>query len=114
MFGTVFAVLIVGVNDRFGIAVCVKAVAKFFQSCAELEVVVNLSVENNPRGTIAVMNWLLSGLQVDYCQAPHAQTDRSIKVETIIVRPAMPDSVAHPADQILVHLCLVVANDAYD
>jgi hypothetical protein len=48
MVRAVGAVLIVGVNYRFGIAVCVKRVAEFFEFVAEFAIVVNLAIENDP------------------------------------------------------------------
>ena len=79
MFGTVGAVLIVGVNDRFGVAVCIEGVTEFLEFVAEFAVVVDLAVENYPGRAILIVNGLLSALQVDYRQAAHAKPDRTMK-----------------------------------
>ena len=104
MVGTVGAKLIVGVDDCFGVAVCIEGVTEFFEFVADLAVVVNLAVENYPGSAVLIVNRLLPALQVDYRQAAHTKADRSINVEAIVIRPAMPDGSAHPAEQCLVNV----------
>ena len=60
VFRAVSAVLIVGMNDRFGVAVGIKGVAEFFELLAELEIVVDLAVENYPGGAVLIVDGLLS------------------------------------------------------
>ena len=60
MFRAIGPVTIVRVNDGFGIAIGVKSVAKLLQLFAQLAIVVNLAVKNNPRGSILIVDRLLS------------------------------------------------------
>jgi hypothetical protein len=77
-------------------------VAEFFEFVAQLTVVVNLAVENDPGSAILIVNRLLPALQVDDRQAAHAKADRLIEIETIIVRSTMTDGGAHAAEQCLI------------
>src|SRR5438128_5377367 len=65
IFWTVSSVLVVGVNDRFSVAVGVKLVAETLQLRAQLAVVVNLSIENNPGSLVLILNRLLAVREVD-------------------------------------------------
>ena len=104
MFGTVGAILVVGVNDRFGVAICIEGVAEFLELLAEFAVVVDLAVENDPGSSILIVNRLLPALQVDDRQAAHAQADRAVEVEPVVIRSTMLDGSAHPRDQRLVNV----------
>ena len=113
VFGTVSSELIVSMNDRFGVAVGVEGVTELFQLLAQLEIVVDLAVENDPGAAIVIVNQLLTTLQVDDREAAHRHSDRAVDVETILVRTAMPeDRVVHPRQQLLVNRVSVVSNDA--
>jgi hypothetical protein len=92
------------VNDRLGIAVCVKGVAEFFEFVAKLAVVVYLAVKNYPGSAILIVNGLLSALQVNDRQPPHAQTNRALEVEAVLVWSAVAYGGAHFADQCLVNI----------
>ena len=48
MFGTINAKLIVGMNDRFGVAVGVEGVAEVLKLLAQLEIVIDLAIEHDP------------------------------------------------------------------
>ena len=66
---------------------------------AQLEVVVDLTVEHDPDGAILVVNGLMAACQIDDAQAPHAQADARLDMNPFVVRPTMPDHVAHPVDE---------------
>jgi hypothetical protein len=53
-------------------------------------------------------------VQVDDGQPAHPQTHRPLKVEPIIVRPAMANGLAHLPHQLLVHVIAIVSNYACD
>jgi hypothetical protein len=65
MFGTVGAVAIVGVNDCLRVAVCIEGMAELLELVAQLAVVVDLGDENDPGGSVMVMNWLRATREVD-------------------------------------------------
>src|SRR5687768_12029306 len=95
MLRTVNAVLVVSMNDRFGIAAGVELVTEFLQLLAQFEVVVDLAVGDDPRRTILVVNGLAAAFQVDDCQSAHSEADRTVDVEAVVVRPAMANRVTH-------------------
>jgi hypothetical protein len=80
--------------------------ARRFELHSKLTVVVDLAVEHDPDRTIFVVDRLLSRREVDDAQAPHAETDARLHMDPLVVRPAMPDDVAHPADE--PEVCLVL------
>src|SRR5712664_2276727 len=63
---TVRSVLVIGVYDRFSVAVGVKLVAETLELRAQLAVVVNFAVENNPGSLVLIVNRLLAVSEVDY------------------------------------------------
>jgi len=83
------------VNDGFGVAVGVEGVAQFFQLLAQLEIVVDLAVEDDPRAAVLVVNRLRSAFEIDDREAAHSEADRAVDVKAVVVGTAMPDRVAH-------------------
>src|ERR671913_314111 len=77
VFRTVNAILIVSVNDRFRIAVGVKGVTKLFQLLAQLEIVVDLAVEDDPGAAIVIVDRLLPALPIDNCETAHRPSERN-------------------------------------
>ena len=65
IFRTFGSILVVGVDNRFGIAAGMELVTQIFQSLAQLLIVVNLSVEYDPGGPVLIVDWLLAGFQID-------------------------------------------------
>jgi hypothetical protein len=110
MFGTIHAVLIVSMDNRFGIAVGIEGMAQLLQLFSELKIVVDLAVEDYPRRTFLIVNWLLAALQVDDGQAAHSETNGPINVKAIVVRPAVPDRIAHARQQLFVDRFPVISN----
>src|SRR5438128_10733732 len=100
MFGAICSVAIVRVNDGFSIAVSIKSVAEFLELFAQLAIVVDLAVENNPRGAILIMNWLVTAREIDNRKPAHSQAHGAAEIEAIVVRTAMANCIAHPAEQI--------------
>src|SRR6185369_10439411 len=111
---TISAKLIVRVHNRFGVAVGVESVAQLLEFFAQLEIVVDLAVEDDPRAAILIVDGLLSALEVNDGQAAHRQTNGAVHVETVFIRAAMTDSFIHPPQQLLVNRLAVVPNDSCD
>ena len=65
MPGTVGAVLIVSMNDGFSVTVGIKSVTEVFQVFAQLALVIDLAVEDDPSATILIVNRLLPTFQID-------------------------------------------------
>src|SRR6266850_5020065 len=60
MLRAVGAITIIGVDDRFGIAVGVEGMAEFLQLLPQLQIVVDLAIEDYPRCAVLIMNRLLT------------------------------------------------------
>jgi|ERR1700679_2612295 hypothetical protein len=58
--------------------------------------VVNFTVENNPRRGVFIAERLVSRCQIDDAEAPHADPDRTSSVDSFVVWAAMDHSSAHP------------------
>src|SRR5436853_1669126 len=95
MLRTIRSEFVVGVNDRFGVAVGVKSMAEFFELRSQLEVVVDLAVKNDPGGPISIVDWLLPVREIDDRQPAHSQADAVAEIKSIVVRTAMTNGVVH-------------------
>jgi hypothetical protein len=71
-----------------------------FELGAQLAVVVDFSVEDDPDGAALVVDWLASAGEVDDAQTPHAEADARLHVDPFIVWTAVPDHLAHPVHEI--------------
>src|SRR5260370_26258085 len=92
---TIGAPLVVGVNDSFSVAVRIELVAELFELPAQLAIVLDLAVKNNPCGAILIMNRLLSVREIDDREASHRQSHASAEIETVIVRTTMTNASVH-------------------
>src|ERR1700730_6564390 len=102
MLGTVGAVLIVSMNDGFCVAVCIEGVAELLQLFAELTVVIDLAIENNPGGAVLIVDRLLAACHIDDRHPPHAQAHALAEVEAVIIRAAMAYGLTHACQKCLV------------
>src|SRR5260370_35344710 len=98
MFGAICSVAIVRVNDGFSIAVGIKGVAEFLELFAQLAIVVDLTVENDPRGAILIVNRLLAARELDNRKPAHTHAHAPAKIEPAAIRTASATGSAHPAD----------------
>ena len=101
-------------NNRFCIAIRVKPMAQLFQFLAELQVVINLAIENDPRRPVLIGDWLLTTLDVDDRQPANAEPYAPIDVESILIGTSMADGFAHAREQRLVNRFRAVSNYAYN
>ena len=83
---------------------------------AQLDVIEDLAVEDDPEGAILVGDGLLAAAQIDDAEAGVAQADRAIQIDAELVRPAMADHGQHPAQVGLINGfpagCIQFADDA--
>src|SRR6266550_3001350 len=114
MFRTIGAVLIVGVNDGFCIAVCIKGVAELFQLVAEFAVVIDFPIEDNPGAAVLIVDRLLAAFQIYDRQPAHTQADALAEVEAIFIRATMAYGFAHARDKRLIHRRIIVLDYAYN
>src|SRR5262249_8211455 len=62
--------------------------------------VVDLAVEHDPDGAIFVVDRLMARREVDDAQPAHTQGDWAIDQESVVIRAAMTDGVAHASNEI--------------
>ena len=87
--------LLVGVHDRFRVGGGIETVPGGFELAPELTVVVDLAVEDDPDGAVFVVNRLVPSRQIDDAQTPHSQRHAVGRINSLIVRAAVPDDVTH-------------------
>src|SRR6516162_3984427 len=93
------APLLVRVHNRFRIGCGVEAVAGLFELPAQLAIVVNLAVEDDPHGPILVVDRLVACGQVNDAQPAHPYAAALADERPLIVRTTMRDRSAHPGDE---------------
>ena len=92
------AVLFVGVDDGFGVGLGAEAMAAGLELAAELAMVVDLAVEDDPDRAVFVGHRLLAAGPVDDRQAPVTEArPRGVKVAAAI-GSAMVQPVGHRFD----------------
>src|SRR5207302_7682984 len=95
MIDAIASVFFVEMDDGFRVAISFVAVPACFQALAQIGVVINLAVENNPDGAGFVAEGLMPSGNVNNAEPPHTQPDRAVGVNAVIVRPAMRHHDAH-------------------
>jgi len=65
-------------------------------------VVVDLAIEDDPRGLILIGKWLMSGRKIDNAEAAMAECRLLVGESARIIWPAMRDDIAHARDTIAV------------
>src|SRR5581483_45405 len=87
--------LLVQVEDRLAIGTGAKAMAAALELSAQLDVVEDLAVADQPQRFVFVRERLQPPLQVDDAQAGMAETDAVVDVEPGRFRPAVADGGNH-------------------
>ena len=82
---------LVGVDDDLGVAAGAEAVAERLELGAQLDVVEDLAVEDDPQRAVLVGQRLLAGRQVDDGQAGVRQAGALVAIGPELVRPAVPE-----------------------
>src|SRR5439155_17997297 len=89
------AVLLVEMDKRFGITVCFEPVPAFFQACAQLQIIINRTVEDDMDRFVFVRNWLVAAGQVNDAEPPNRQTNAWLHEIAFVIRPAVPQRLRH-------------------
>ena len=95
MLWEVHSIALVQVWDHLGIATRREAVSVFEETCAQLEMVVELAVLSRPDRGVLVRERLVAGGHVDNAQAPGTDHDAEVRVNAAIIRPPMRHRVRH-------------------
>jgi hypothetical protein len=105
----VLAPFFVGVNDGLGVGVGVEAVTAGTQVVAQLAIVVDFAVEDDPDRAVFIANRLMTAREVDDAQPSHPQRDTIVHEHTFIVRTPMPDDLAHSVHDRLARVRLIAS-----
>src|SRR6185437_2035197 len=95
VFDAVAAVLFVKVNDGFCVALRAVAMSSGFEIRAQLLMVVNFTVKDDPNVFVFIGEGLMPGLEVDDAKPAHGEADASFDEEPAIVRATMNDLIIH-------------------
>ena len=106
------AVVLVEVDDRFGVAVGAERVAGAHELLVQLLVVVNLAVEHDADRAVLVEDRLLAAFEVDDAEPAHAERDAVVDVDALFVGTAVHHHAAHRADLVLDDGLIVPADDS--
>src|ERR1051326_2230437 len=96
LFDEGIAVLVVEVNDDFGVRVRLERVALALEPRLRFAVVVDLAVENTERRSRSVGDGLRAVDETDHFQPADAERTLRRVVETHFVRTTMHEAFAHP------------------
>ena len=89
-------------ENHFRVGMRVKGPALALQIFAQLAVIVNLAVKNNPPGLILIMDGLVAGGKVNDLEAAHGKTEVPVTVIPFRVRPAVRHEPVHAFEQGLI------------
>ena len=92
-------ILFIKVNDGLGVAMSPIAMSASFQAFAQLLMVIEFAVVDDPDVVLFVADGLVAGLDVNDAQPAHGEADASFDEETIIVRSAMNDLLVHTGER---------------
>lgn len=95
----IIAILLVVMDDDFGVAVRAETVPRFQQDLAQFDVIENFAVERDPNGPVLVGHGLSAAGEVDDTKASMAQSNPTmgIEVDAAVIRTAMAQGWQHAA-----------------
>src|SRR5262245_11747595 len=83
------------VGDCFGIGAGAKAMAEAFELLAQLAVVVDLAVQDDPALAVLVRQGLMAGLEIDDREPAEPESEGAVQVDAVVVGAAMADARRH-------------------
>jgi hypothetical protein len=86
-------------EDGLGVGLRLELEASALQVLAQLPVVVDLAVEDDPVALVGVGDGLVAGVQVDDGQAAHGQAHAFAREEALVVGAAVGDEVVGPLEE---------------
>src|SRR5258708_549456 len=78
--------LLIEMDERFRIAVCVKAMPCLFKILPQLQMVVDLPVEDNPDALIFAVDRLMAASHIDNGKASHPKSNAATDIGAAIIR----------------------------
>src|SRR5712671_353987 len=102
------AIFLIEVNNCFRVAASAVAVAFGLETGAQLSVVVDFAVVDNPDVLVFIGKRLVAGLHVNNAQPPHRQTDILLDKKTFIVGAPVHDALVHAGEQVALDMPLPI------
>src|SRR6202022_867451 len=100
MLHAIAAIFLVEVNNRFGVAASAVAVPLGLEIGAQVGVVIDFAVVDNPDVMVFVGKRLMAGLNVNNAQPPHGQTDIFLDEKPFVVGSAMHNALIHAGEHV--------------
>src|SRR5215467_11666903 len=114
MSDIIFTKVFIQVGDALGIRMGGKDMPPFRELLTELPIIVDFSIEDDDHGTIFIVDRLTPAVDINDCQTSHTQSDLTIEVKSLVIRPSSGDQRTHPPDQRLINLSRLFMNDSYN
>ena len=89
------APLFVSVQDYLSVGISAKHMAIALQLTLKLLEVIDLAVENHPYRLFLVRHRLVTARKIDDREPTKPESERSVNVVTLVVRPSMGDGLCH-------------------
>src|SRR5207237_2718153 len=102
-------------DDHFRVRLGLEAVPASKQLLTQFDVIVDLTVEDDPDGAVLVAQRLVPTAQVDDRQTAHGHAERTLDVYPFVVGPAMRDERRHSVEESAVGrrpIAVVLTGDA--
>src|ERR1700694_2577209 len=90
-------------DDSLGITLSAIAVAPGLEIVAQILVVIDFAVEDDPNAFVFVADGLVAGLDIDDAEAAHGQSDILLYKKAVIVGPAVDDLLIPQSQRALIH-----------
>ena len=98
-------------HDDFGIGLTLEDMPFGEEEFAQLLVVINLAVENDPDIVVFVGQRLMAALDVNNAQTPHGQADILFDEEAFVVGPSMRDSSIHAGQHVTLDVPVAIGKE---
>jgi alpha-L-fucosidase len=99
------------VDYDFGVSLCFEVVTATLKLGAEIEKVVDLTIENHPDGSVFVKDWLLTARQINNAEAAHSEGDITLDKDAFGIRTTVNDGFTHAVNESRVDLFTTIGID---
>jgi len=100
MMDEILTILFIQVDQYLGIRLGVEAVSQLLETISQLDIVEDLSVENNPDTLCFVMHRLLTGLKIDNGKTNMSEANVLVVEKAGIIRTSMNQRSQHGFDSV--------------
>ena len=103
VFDAIISVFLVQMHNGFGIALGTVAMASGLQVPAQLLVIVDFPIEDDPNTFVFIVDRLMTGLNVDDAEPAHRQADICFGENSVVIRPAVDNLLVHSQQHFAIH-----------